>query len=290
MADLDEAQLRGADGAGDAVAARQLGILLQERGDLDDAEAAYIRAGERGDVAALGKLAILIDIHRDDPEAAEAAYRRADEAGSVDGAGNMGRILKDRGDLLGAEAAFRRCVERGSVRALADYAGLLSQRGDASPEEIVEVVQMLCRVEDRSNGNSNSEPIDVMEAVGPIMVFSGMWERCDPNAMEAGVRAADADGSTAGAYRLGILLRARGDLLESAEASRRAGELGFPMGWVNSSAALSEARRSRRGRVRGPTSRAGGRGKRSDPAGVDSRAARRFRRRPGGIAPGRCCR
>jgi tetratricopeptide (TPR) repeat protein len=240
MGDSDEARLRDADGAGDAGAARQLGILLQDRGDLDGAEAAYQRAGERGDLTALAKLAILIDIHREDPVAAEAAYRRADEAGSVDGAGNIGRILKERGDLRGAEAAFRRCVERGSVRALADYAGLLSQRGDASAGEIIEAVQWMCRVEDRSNGNSESPPLDPVEAAAPLMVFSGMWERCDPEAMEAGVRAADADGSAAGAYRLGIELRGRGELQGAAEASRRAAKRGYPLGWVDCGVALLE--------------------------------------------------
>ena len=244
MTDLDEARLREADSVGDAEAARKLGGILEERGDLDGAEAAFECAAERGDVTALGKLAILIDVHRDDPDAAEAAYRRADEAGSVDGAGNLGRILKDRGDLLGAEAAYRRCVDRGSVRALADYAGLLSMRGDASPAEITEVVRMLCPVEDRFNrGVQNEEAgsrVGVMEAMAPVMVFEGMWERCDQAAMEAGVRAADADGSAAGAFYLGNLLRSRGDHRESAEASERAGERGFAKGWVNAGVALSE--------------------------------------------------
>ena len=110
-AEVDESALRERDAAGDAVAARELGVLLQDRHELDEAEAAFSRAGERGDVVALGKLAILIDVHRDDPPRAEAAYRRADELGSVDGAGNVGRILRERGDLRGAEEAFKRCVQ-----------------------------------------------------------------------------------------------------------------------------------------------------------------------------------
>lgn len=241
MNEPSEEQLRQEDAAGDAVAARRLGAILDERGDLGAAEAAYERAAGRGDVDALGKLAILIDIHRDDPERAEAAYRRADAAGSVDGAGNLGRILKERGDLRGAEDAFRRCVERGSVRALADYAGLLSQRDDATPQEISDVVRMLCPVEDRFHLDSTDGQADrAMEAFAPVMVFEGMWERCDPAAMEAGVRAADADGSATGAYHLGILLRARGELRESVDASTRAGERGYLMGLVNAGVALSE--------------------------------------------------
>lgn len=240
MADLDETQVRQADEAGDAAAARQLGALLEEQGDLDGAEAAYERAAGRGDVAALGKLAILIDIHRDDPGGAEAAYRRADEAGSVDGAGNLGRILKERGDLRGAEAAFKRCVDRGSVRALTDYAGLLSMREDASGEEIVAVVRQLCPIVDRFNEAVANDADGVVEYGLPAMVFEGMFERCAPAAMEAGVRAADADGSAAGAFNLGIILRACGDHRAAAEASTRAGQRGFAMGWVNAGVALLE--------------------------------------------------
>lgn len=240
MSESDESELRKADEAGDAVAARQLGIVYQDRGDIDEAEGAYSRAAERGDLLAMGKLAILIDVHRDDPQAAEAAYRRADDAGSVDGAGNLGRILKERGDLRGAEEAFRRCVDRGSVRALADYAGLLSQRDDATTSEIAEAVAMLCRVEDCAVVSDHERTIDTLAAAGPLMVFSGMWERCAPEAMEAGVRAADDDGSAAGAYHLGLLLRARGELRPSAEASLRAGKRGYVMGWVNAGVALGE--------------------------------------------------
>lgn len=237
---LDETQLRQADEAGDAAAARQLGVLLEERGDLDGAEAAYERAVGRGDVAALGKLAILIDIHRDDPAAAEAAYRRADDAGSVDGAGNLGRILKERGDLRRAEAAFKRCVERGSVRALADYAGLLSMREDADKKEIVATVRRLCPIADRFNEAIENEGNAVLEYAAPVMVFEGMLERCAPAAIEAGLRSADADGSAAGAFNLGMRLRSRGDLQAASEASARAGERGHAMGWVNAGVALSE--------------------------------------------------
>jgi tetratricopeptide (TPR) repeat protein len=226
MTDPDEARIRDEDEAGDAAAARQLGVIFEGRDELDEAEAAYERAAERGDIEALGKLAILIDVHRDDPEAAEAAYRRADEAGSVDGAGNLGRILKERGDLAGAEEAFRRCVERGSVRALADYAGLLSMREDASEAEIVAVVRRLCPVEDRFNREVRGGGDGMIEAAAPVMVFEGMWERCDLAAMEAGVRAADADGSAAGAYRLGLLLQERGDLDGALAAYQRADAAG----------------------------------------------------------------
>jgi tetratricopeptide (TPR) repeat protein len=237
---LDESALRQRDAEGDAVAARELGVLLQEQHDLDEAEAAFGRAGERGDVVALGKLAILIDVYRDDPLRAEAAFRRADEAGSVDGAGNIGRILRDRGDLREAEEAFKRCVERGSVRALGDYAGLLSQREGAPAEEIAEAVRMLCWAEDRITTAGPELSDAAMEAGPAAMAFTGMWERCDPVAMETGVRAADKEGSASAAYHLGLTLRERSDLPAAASAFQRGGERGYATSWVNAAVCWSD--------------------------------------------------
>lgn len=77
---MDESALRQRD-EGDAAAARGLGKLLQDPHDLGETEEAFGRAADRGAVAALGKLAVLIDVHRNDPSRAEAAFRRADEAG-----------------------------------------------------------------------------------------------------------------------------------------------------------------------------------------------------------------
>jgi tetratricopeptide (TPR) repeat protein len=230
---LDESVLRRRDAEGDAAAARGLGELLQDRHDLDEAEEAFGRAAERGDVTALGKLAILIDVYRDDPSRAEAAFRRADEAGSVDGAGNMGRILRDRGELREAERAFKRCVDRGSLRALGDYAGLLSQREGASGEEIAETVRMLCWAEDRVTTASPELSGAAMEAGPAIVVFSGLWERCDPAAMEAGVRTADQEGSASASYHLGLSLRERGELPAAISAFQRGGERGYGASWVN---------------------------------------------------------
>jgi hypothetical protein len=73
-----EAAYRRGDERGDGVAARNLGIMLERRGDLAGAEAAYRRGDERGDGVAAAALGILLE-RRWDLAGAEAAYRRGDE-------------------------------------------------------------------------------------------------------------------------------------------------------------------------------------------------------------------
>jgi tetratricopeptide (TPR) repeat protein len=76
----DEAQAayRRADDLGHAEAARHLGRLLADRGEIAGAEAAYRRADYRGDAEAAYRLGALFE-QRGDFDEAEAAYRRADE-------------------------------------------------------------------------------------------------------------------------------------------------------------------------------------------------------------------
>jgi peptidoglycan hydrolase-like protein with peptidoglycan-binding domain len=97
---------------GDA-AAFNLGLLLEERGDLAGAEAAYRRADQRGHGAAASNLGVLLE-ERGAPAEAEAAYRRADQRGDATAAFNLGVLLEERGDPAGAEAAYRRADQRGN--------------------------------------------------------------------------------------------------------------------------------------------------------------------------------
>lgn len=226
--EMTEKELRAADEEGDAIAARRLGLLLEERGEIDEAEAAYSRGADRGDIYAAFRIGLVREVHREDAEAAFAAYQRADDMGSVHGAGTVGQILKERGDMLGAEAAFKRCADRGSARGLSEYAGLLSLRRDATFNEIKEACVRLCKAEDSWFRNK-----DDLDGSLPVLVFSGLWERCDPAAMEAGAREADADRSATGAYHLGMLQAGRGENVDAAATSLRAAERGYDAAWAN---------------------------------------------------------
>jgi TPR repeat protein len=58
---------------------------------------------------------------RGELSAAEAAYRRADQRGDAAGALNLGGMLAERHDFARAEAAYRRAAERGDLE-VADMA------------------------------------------------------------------------------------------------------------------------------------------------------------------------
>ncbi|HXO06998.1 MAG TPA: hypothetical protein VN880_03160, partial [Solirubrobacteraceae bacterium] len=75
-----EAAYRSADELGHAAAASNLGLLLENNGDLDGAELAYRRAADRGDVAGMFNLGALLE-QQGDLDGAEKAYRLAGELG-----------------------------------------------------------------------------------------------------------------------------------------------------------------------------------------------------------------
>jgi len=106
------AAYRRADRRGDAVGAFNLGCLLAELGEEQDAVAAFRRADERGDSAAASNLGVLLE-GQNDIDGALAAYRRGDERGDGTAAFNLGLLLAARGEHAGARAAYRRAVERG---------------------------------------------------------------------------------------------------------------------------------------------------------------------------------
>jgi tetratricopeptide (TPR) repeat protein len=88
-----------------------LGLLAEERSDLQGGEVAYRRADERGHPGAAFSLGTMLE-ERGDLQGAEAAYRRADERGHLGAALRLGAMLEERGDLQGAEAADRSEMNR----------------------------------------------------------------------------------------------------------------------------------------------------------------------------------
>lgn len=120
---------RGANRHASAENAFNLGVLLEEQGDLAGAEAAYRAADEQGYPPAASNLGVLLE-GRGDPAGAEAAYRRADERGEANGAFNLGVLLEEQHDVAGAEAAYSRADQRGHAAAASNLGVLLEGRGD----------------------------------------------------------------------------------------------------------------------------------------------------------------
>ena len=124
-----EAAYRQADASGSADGAFNLAGLLLERGDLEGALAAYHRADNRGDAAAAAMLG-LVFLEQGDEDAAYDAYSRADQRGDAGAAVNLGVLRERRDDQVGAEAAYRRADTRGSADGAFNLGALFEQRGD----------------------------------------------------------------------------------------------------------------------------------------------------------------
>jgi tetratricopeptide (TPR) repeat protein len=218
--------LRETEHSGDRILAGcssfNLGIILKERGDLQGAEAAFLRADESGLAYGAVNLGFLLG-ERGDVDGAEAAFRRADEDGDPNGAFNLGILLRERGDVDGAEAAFCRADERGDPIGACDYGALLGQRGDVRGAEAA-----FRRAEERGNPR------------GAFNLGVLLEERGDMRGAETAYRRADEHGDSNGAFNVGILLRERGDVDGAEAAFRRADERGDSNGAFNVGILLRE--------------------------------------------------
>jgi len=85
---------------------------LAQRGDMDEAEAAYRRADEQGDGTAAAYAGLFAEA-RGRLDDAEAAYRRADERGDGYGAFRLGLLQSRAGDWEAARESWQRADERG---------------------------------------------------------------------------------------------------------------------------------------------------------------------------------
>jgi uncharacterized protein HemY len=71
---------------------------------------------------------------RGESNEAEAAFRRAAEHGRVDAALELGRLLKERGDLAGAQAVFQRTADHGCAQPAVELGKLLERSGELEPQ------------------------------------------------------------------------------------------------------------------------------------------------------------
>jgi peptidoglycan hydrolase-like protein with peptidoglycan-binding domain len=122
------------DGVLDGAVAFDLGVLLEEQGNVAEAQAAYGRADERGHGPAASNLGRLLEEQGALAEA-EAAYRRADQRGDAIGAFNLGVLLEDRGEIDEAVAAYQRASGRGHNAAASNLGVLLEEQGALAEAE-----------------------------------------------------------------------------------------------------------------------------------------------------------
>jgi peptidoglycan hydrolase-like protein with peptidoglycan-binding domain/tetratricopeptide (TPR) repeat protein len=205
-----EAAYRRADQLGHAAGACQLGVLLDEQGDLAGAEAAYRRADDRGNIAGAHDLGLVLE-RRGDLAGAEAAYRRADERGHAAGARNLGVLLEKQGDLAGAMAAYRRADERGDANGAFNLGLLLAKQGDHA-----RAVAALRRADKRGHAAAAAQLGGRLEHQGDHDAASAVHQRTDER------------GEATGAAKVSDALVKQGDLDGAIAAVERADELGHP--------------------------------------------------------------
>ena len=113
-----------------ALAAVELGVLLEEQGDVAGAKAAYQGAIDSGhaDVAPLAAVNLGALLEAGGCGGAEAAYQRAIDSGHADAAPmaavNLGVLLERQGDVVGAKAAYQQAIDSGHPDAGAEGRGL----------------------------------------------------------------------------------------------------------------------------------------------------------------------
>ena len=127
-----EEAYRQADAAGSAEGAANLGMLLYERGAVDESRAALTRADERGSATGTFRLGFLQD-EQGAAADAEAIYRRAVERGDCHAANNLAVMLSRRGDWSGAREMYQRLAQSSDPQSAAKGAPDRRRRRSGPP-------------------------------------------------------------------------------------------------------------------------------------------------------------
>ncbi|MFY7065709.1 serine/threonine-protein kinase [Nocardiopsis changdeensis] len=101
--DEEEARLRRAAKGGNTDAQIKLGVLLDHRGEVEEAESWFRKAAESGHTGAMNNLGIRLR-ERSKTAEAETWFRRAAEGGHTGAMNNLGARLADRGEVEEAES------------------------------------------------------------------------------------------------------------------------------------------------------------------------------------------
>ncbi|MGK5681648.1 tetratricopeptide repeat protein [Actinoplanes sp. URMC 104] len=133
--DLAAAAYQRAADCGHAGGWYGLGLLHDERGDMQDARACYRRAAQAGHLEALVHLGWL---HHGDGDLEQAldCYQRAALAGHVDALVSLGDVARQRDDLVEAGRCYRRAVDRGSLTGLVGLGILRQLDGDVAQAHV----------------------------------------------------------------------------------------------------------------------------------------------------------
>ncbi|MFD4653806.1 tetratricopeptide repeat protein [Streptomyces sp. NPDC058441] len=184
---------RSAD-AGRTDAMHNLGFLLEEQGDTEDARTWYTRAADAGETDAMNNLGLLLK-RQGDIEGARTWYTRAADAGHTDAMHNLGVLLTNQGDTEDARTWYTRAANAGDTGSMHNLGVLLEDQGDTEDART-----WYTRAADAGH-------TDAMNNLGLLLNDQGNTE----DARTWYTRAANA-GNTGSMHNLGVLLQRRGDI------------------------------------------------------------------------------
>jgi len=211
-------------------AANNLGVLLEEQGDLEGAKAAWQRAIDSGHPeAAPGaayNLGVLLE-EQGDLEGAKAAWQRAIDSGHADqaprAARNLGVLLQKQGDLAGAKAAYQRAIDSGhpeaAPKAAYNLGVLLEEQGDLAGAKAAY---------QRAIASDHAEAAP-MAAYNLGLLFQEQGDLAGAKAAyQRAIASGHAEAAPLAESNLGLLLEEQGDLAGAKTAYQRAIDSGHP--------------------------------------------------------------
>ena len=206
--ELAEGFYRHAIEIGDTAALTNLGVLLAEQGDLDDAEILLRQACELGEANGMYNLGVLLE-RRSELTEAETRYRQAIELGHAEAVFNLGVLLAKRDELAEAETLYREAAELGHSGAIFNLGALLDRQDESEEAEALyrQAVEL---------GHAGA-----MSNLGVMLERSAELDEAETLYREAAEL-----GNTMAMYNLGVLLAKRDELAEAEALYRQAVELG----------------------------------------------------------------
>ena len=251
----DRAQLAWSQAAdhGDPGAMSNLGVLLDERGEVTEAEDWYRKAADLGHPAAMYNLGVHLEERGEETEA-EDWYRKAADLRFPAAMTNLGVLLNNRGEETEAEDWYRKAADLGDPGAMYRLGVLLNER-----RELTEAEEWSRKAADLgdpaamsnlgvllSNRGEETEAEDWWRKAADLGDLGAMYnlgvlleERAENEAEDWYRKAADL-GYPDAMSNLGAILKERGEETEAEEWWRRAADLGYPDAMSNLGVILKE--------------------------------------------------
>ena len=178
--------------AGNVAAMVNLGALLGEQGEEDQAMQWYRKAGNAGNTSAMVSLGVLLRKQGKEDQAMQ-WYRKAADAGNTSAMVSLGALLAEQGEEDQAVQWYRKAADAGNVAAMVNLGALLAAQGEED-----QAVQWYRKAADAGDAAA-------MVNLGALLRKQGEEDQ----AVQWYRKAADA-GNAAAAVNLGALLAEQG--------------------------------------------------------------------------------